>query len=156
VRLTLALVLALVVTLLAAGARFAPDGTELARGTATLTSGDRQLTLQVELARTAAERERGLMGRRSLAPRAGMVFLYREPTRGAFWMKGTLIPLSAAFYDGRGRILRILRMEPCLRDPCRLYDPGVAYRGVLEVNAGSFGRWGIRAGDRVTVRAPSG
>jgi uncharacterized protein len=141
---------------LAAGATFAPESAGLARGTATLTSTERQVTLHVELARTAAERERGLMGRRSLAPRAGMVFLYREPTRGAFWMKGTLIPLSAAFYDGRGRILRILRMEPCRRDPCRLYDPGVAYRGVLEVNAGSFGRWGIGAGDRITVRSPSG
>jgi uncharacterized membrane protein (UPF0127 family) len=153
VRLALALAF---VALLAGGATFASDGTGLARGTATLTSKTRQVTLQVELARTPAERERGLMGRRSLAPRAGMVFLYREPTRGAFWMKGTLIPLSAAFYDGRGQILRILRMEPCRSDPCRLYDPGVAYRGVLEVNAGSFGRWGMRAGDRITVRSPSG
>ena len=154
-RLALTLAFALV-AFVAAGATFAPDGAELARGTATLTSGTRQVMLQVELARTSAERQRGLMGRRSLAPRAGMVFLFPEPTRGAFWMKGTLIPLSAAFYDGRGRILRILRMEPCLKDPCRLYDPGVAYRGVLEVNAGSFGRWGIRAGDRITVRSPSG
>ena len=147
---------ALVLLALAAGATLAPDQARLERGTATLTSGSGQVTLQVELARTAAERQRGLMGRRFLAPRAGMVFLYREPTRGAFWMKGTLIPLSAAFYDGRGRILRILRMEPCRKDPCRLYDPGVAYRGVLEVNAGSFGRWGIGAGDRITVRSPSG
>jgi uncharacterized membrane protein (UPF0127 family) len=114
------------------------------------------VVVRVEIARTPAQQERGLMYRRRLAPRAGMVFVYREPTRGAFWMKGTLIPLSAAFYDGRGRILRILRMEPCRSDPCRLYDPGVTYRGVLEVNAGSFGSWGIRAGDRITVRSPSG
>jgi len=81
-----------------------------------------------------------------------MAFLYPEDSRGAFWMKGTLIPLSAAFFDGRGRIRRILRMEPCRADPCRLYDPGVAYRGVLELNAGAYGRWGIRTGDRITVR----
>jgi uncharacterized protein len=149
--------LALVVLVaLTAGATFSLAGTELAPGTATLTSGTRQVTLQVEIARTAGERQRGLMGRRSLAPKAGMIFVFPESTRGPFWMKNTLIPLSAAFYDGRGKILRILRMEPCRADPCRLYDPGVAYRGVLEVNAGSFDRWGIRAGGRITVRSPSG
>ena len=67
-------------------------------------------------------------------------------------MKNTLIPLDIAFYDGRGKILRILTMQPCRRDPCRVYDPKVAYRAALEVNAGSFRRWGVRAGDRVAVR----
>jgi uncharacterized membrane protein (UPF0127 family) len=146
----------LLVVALAVGATFAHGGSAPAREIATLTGGGHTATVRVELARTRAERERGLMHRRSLPPDAGMVFLYAERTRGAFWMKNTLIPLSAAFFDGRGRILRILRMEPCRSDPCRLYDPRVAYRGVLEVNAGSFARWGIRAGDRITVRSPSG
>lgn len=34
-------------------------------------------------------------------------------------------------------------------------ERSVAYRGVLEVNAGAFARWGIRAGDRITVRSRS-
>ena len=125
------------------------------RGTATITSptGTQRVVLQVELARTEAQRERGLMGRRSLATKAGMVFLYPRPHRGAFWMKDTLIPLDIAFYDGRGRILRILTMQPCRRDPCRLYDPNVAFRAALEVKAGSFRRWGVRAGDRIVLRA---
>lgn len=130
----------------------AGEGPRFARGTATLEEGSRRIVVRVELARTDAERALGLMHRRSLARDAGMVFVYREPSRGAFWMKNTLIPLSAAFYDGRGKILRILQMKPCLADPCPLYDPGVAYRGVLEVNVGAFGRWGIRPGSRITVR----
>ena len=68
-------------------------------------------------------------------------------------MKNTLIPLDIAFYGARGTILRIFTMQPCRREPCRIYDPNVAYRGALEVNAGSFRRWRVRAGDRIAVRA---
>ena len=118
------------------------------RGTATVASpsGAKRVVLQVELARTRAQREQGLMGRRTLGAEAGMVFLYPEPHRGSFWMKDTLIPLDIAFYDGRGRILRILTMQPCRVAACPLYDPKIAYRGALEVNAGSFRRWGGSAG----------
>ena len=109
--------------------------------------------LQVELARTPAQRALGLMNRRSLAPRAGMVFQFAQPTTSAFWMKDTLIPLDIAFYDGRGRILRILTMQPCRTASCPVYDPRVTYRGALEVNAGSLRRWGVARGDRIVVRA---
>ena len=87
------------------------------------------------------------MNRRSLGAKAGMAFLYTEVQRGGFWMKNTLIPLDIAFADARGKILRILTMQPCRRDPCRIYYPNVAYRTALEVNAGSFRRWGVKAGD---------
>ena len=148
------LVFLLVASTLALGARFAPEAAQaFSRGTATITTGDRQLVLQVERARTTEQRAQGLMGRRSLGPRAGMVFEYASPTNGAFWMKNTLIPLDIAFYDGRGRILRIFTMTPCRTDDCPFYDPGVAFRGALEVNAGSFRRWGVKRGDRIVVRA---
>ena len=133
--------------------------TTFGRGTATIDSaaGTPRVVLKVELARTQAERQQGLMGRRSLGAKAGMVFLYSEPHRGGYWMKDTLIPLDIAFADARGKILRIFTMQPCRRDPCRIYDPKVAYRSALEVNAGSFRRWRVRAGDRITVRAtPAG
>ena len=129
--------------------------TTFGRGTATIDSaaGTPRVVLKVELARTQAERQQGLMGRRSLGAKAGMVFLYSEPHRGGYWMKDTLIPLDIAFADARGKILRIFTMQPCRRDPCRIYDPGVAYRSALEVNAGAFRRWRVRAGDRIAVRA---
>ena len=92
------------------------------------------------------------MNRRSLGAKAGMVFLYASPSYGGFWMKNTLIPLDIAFYDVRGRIVRTFRMEPCTRDPCKIYSPGVSYRAALEVNAGSFARWKVKRGDLITVR----
>ncbi len=141
-----------VATAAAATAAFA--ATDVDRGTATITTAaGSKIVLRVEIARTRPDRQRGLMNRRSLAPKAGMVFAYPADTRGGFWMKNTLIPLDIAFYDRRGRIVRTLTMTPCRRDPCRVYDPGVAYRAALEVNAGSFRRWKVRVGDRIAVRA---
>jgi uncharacterized protein len=116
-----------------------------------LSHGDRETTIAVEIANTQSEREQGLMGRETLPADAGMVFVFPEDVRGAFWMKDTLIPLSIAFYSTDGRILKILDMEPCDADPCPLYDPGVAYRGALEVNQGAFVGWGISAGDRLRI-----
>nr|MBA2461298.1 DUF192 domain-containing protein [Actinomycetota bacterium] len=128
-------------------------GSGFGRGSATITTRSGKIVLRVEIARTDAQRQLGLMNRRSLAPKAGMVFVYSRPTSGAFWMKNTLIPLDIAFYDGHGRIVRILRMEPCVEDPCPIYSPRATYRGALEVNAGSFRRWNVRRDDRIVVRA---
>jgi hypothetical protein len=107
--------------------------------------------VHVEVADSPAERAKGLMGRQHLPENAGMVFLFPGDSTSAFWMKDTLIPLSIAFYGADGRIVRILDMEPCRRDPCRVYDPHATYRGALEVNRGAFRRWGVVAGDRVRV-----
>ena len=123
----------------------------LPRATAVLDTGERRVRVTVEVADEPNEWRVGLMHRRSLAPNAGMVFVFPQPIRGGFWMKNTLIPLSIAFYDARGRILRIMVMAPCRADPCRTYDPGVAYKGALEVNRGAFGRWGVERGDRIRL-----
>ena len=114
--------------------------------------GDKgEVQVDVEIADDDRERQIGLMNRRSLPSDAGMVFLYSKDTTSGFWMKDTLIPLSIAFFNADGQIVRILDMEPCRADPCRIYEPGVAYRGALEVNQGAFARWGVDEGDRITV-----
>jgi uncharacterized protein len=113
------------------------------------TAAGQRHTVAVEVARTDAELTRGLMHRERLAPDAGMLFVFDVSEVHSFWMKDTLIPLDIAFVGARGRILRVFTMTPCRRDPCRVYDPGVRYRSALEVNAGSFRRWGVRVGDRV-------
>jgi uncharacterized protein len=107
--------------------------------------------LAVEVADDDEERQRGLMNRESLPEDAGMIFLFEEDSSGGFWMKNTLIPLSIAFADGSGEILRILDMEPCEADPCDIYDPGVFYRSALEVNRGAFASLGVEEGDRLRL-----
>jgi uncharacterized membrane protein (UPF0127 family) len=111
-----------------------------------------QATLNVTIADTDALRERGLMGRKDLAPDSGMVFLWGgEPTTSTFWMKDTLIPLSIAFWDARGRIVAIREMTPCTTDPCPTYGAPVSYVGAAEANAGWFQKQGVQVGGRTEL-----
>ncbi len=111
------------------------------------TAGGASLPVTVELARTDAERERGMMHRRELAPEAGMLFLFSENEHRSFWMKNTLLPLDLLFIDDGGRVVGIIeRAEPLTLTP---RDPGVPSRYVLEVNGGWAARHGVRPGDRV-------
>jgi uncharacterized membrane protein (UPF0127 family) len=119
--------------------------------TALIDTGEESVLIDVEVAETERQRQLGLMNRESLPKDAGMVFVFFEPTTGGFWMKNTLIPLSIAFFDVDGRILEILDMEPCTKDPCEIYDPGVTYMGALEVNQGAFDRWNVEEGDFIQL-----
>jgi uncharacterized membrane protein (UPF0127 family) len=122
-------------------------------GTVTITKASGATTkVRVEIAETAAQQARGLMFRRMLAPRTGMAFVFPSDTRGAFWMKNTRIRLSIAFYDGEGKILRLMDMKPCEVARCPTYDPRVAFRGALEVNQGAFRRWNVHRGDTITLK----
>jgi uncharacterized membrane protein (UPF0127 family) len=103
--------------------------------------------VQVELARTAAERSRGLMERTQLAPEAGMLFLFDESSEHAFWMKNTLIPLDMIFIAEDGRISGVVaRAIPGDLSPRSAGGPS---RYVLEVNGGWAEAHGVTAGDRV-------
>lgn len=120
-------------------------------GRVIIDTGEDPVLLEVEVADSPETHQVGLMHRTSLPENDGMVFIFFEETSGGFWMKNTLIPLSIAFFDENGRILKILDMDPCTEDPCRIYEPGVAYIGALEVNQGAFERWGAAEGDRIQV-----
>lgn len=113
--------------------------------------GGDEVAIAVEVADSPAERAVGLMHRMTLDEDAGMIFLFPGEHRGGFWMKDTLVPLSIAFVDSSGDILRILDMAPCRTEPCPIYDPAVPYASALEVNRGAFRRWGVEEGDRLRL-----
>ncbi len=119
--------------------------------TATIRTADGAAVFDVEVADSPEERATGLAGRDELAADGGMLFAFGEPVASRFWMKDTQIPLSIAFLDAEGRVLRILDMEPCRAEPCPVYDPHVTYVSALEVNRGAFGQAGIAEGDAVEV-----
>jgi uncharacterized membrane protein (UPF0127 family) len=114
-------------------------------------TGDDSVLVNLIVAETTEQQIFGLMHRESFPEDCGMVFLFMEERRGAFWMKNTLIPLSIAFFDETGEIKSILDMEPCEKDPCKTYDPGIAYSGALEVNQGRFDEWGVEEGDEISI-----
>jgi uncharacterized protein len=102
--------------------------------------------IRAELAQTPEERTIGLMFRASMPVNDGMLFTFERPGVQCFWMKNTLLPLSAAFVADDGRIVNIEDMQPqteashCSAKPVRF---------VLEMNQGWFARRGIKPGSKL-------
>jgi uncharacterized membrane protein (UPF0127 family) len=125
---------------LACGGRGDADAPELP--TAKIIVGNHQI--EVEVADTPATRSRGLMFRESLPADGGMLFVFPSEQPLQFWMRNTQLPLSIAFADDSGRIVRIADLEPLSE---ALVPSGVPARYALEMNRGWFARHGVQPGD---------
>jgi len=104
----------------------------------------------VEIADDAAERAQGLMFRDSLAPSAGMLFIYEHPQPAAFWMKNTLIPLDILFFNAAGQ-LTALHENAVPHDETPL-PGGAAVSMVLEIPGGRARELGLSG--RVELQHP--
>ena len=105
-----------------------------------------------EIADDGMEKAVGLMNRTSLAPRAGMLFVWDDENTRSFWMKNTLIPLDIIFIAANGTIVDITTMQPCKSLFCESYRSKAPARFVLEVNAGFAAEHNVRVGDKVGIR----
>lgn len=113
--------------------------------TATLDVGGHAAT--VEVAASYAARQQGLMHREALPPDGGMLFVYADEAVRGFWMKDTRIPLSIAFANRRGEIVRIADMQPFDTSRTSSLAPATY---ALEMNQGWFEAHGVKRGDRIT------
>jgi uncharacterized membrane protein (UPF0127 family) len=102
--------------------------------------------IEAELARTAREKQTGLMFRKELKDGKGMLFIFENDEVQSFWMKNTLIPLSIAFIYYDGTILEIKDMYP--QDLSSVHSSR-SVRYALETPRGWFARAGIASGDRL-------
>lgn len=129
-----------------------PDSTE---NYTLYVDGEEYGEVTLEVANTAGERSRGLMGREELPRDRGMVFVYPDEETRSFWMKDTLIPLDMVFLDAEMRVLNVEHAEPQPDAPdseLEWYHSDGGARYVLEFNAGFADRAGIEAGDRLRFR----
>jgi uncharacterized protein len=101
----------------------------------------------VEMALTPEEQSKGLMFRRELPERQGMLFDFRREQPTSFWMKNTYVPLDMIFIRADGRILNIAENTVPLSEA--LVSSSGPVRAVLEVIAGTSKKLGIAPGDRV-------
>lgn len=99
--------------------------------------------LDVQLAQTPEQRQIGLMWRKEMPQHEGMLFVFEQPATQCFWMRNTLIPLSAAFVADDGTIVNIADMKP-LSDASHCSEKPVRY--VLEMNVGWFAKRQVKAG----------
>ena len=99
--------------------------------------------LDVQLAQTPQERQIGLMFRKDMPQHEGMLFVFEQPATQCFWMRNTLIPLTAAFVADDGTIVNLADMKPQSDDSHCSTKP---VRFVLEMNAGWFAKRQIKPG----------
>ena len=109
-----------------------------------LTAGMHRIDAQV--AGTPEQRQTGLMLRKDMPQHEGMIFVFEQPTKQCFWMKNTLLPLSAAFIADDGTIVNIEDMKPQTLDAHCSTKP---VRYVLEMNKGWFAKKGVKAGAKL-------
>ena len=119
----------------------------------TVTSGNGPHSFQVEVARTPAEQEKGLMFRTGIPADSGMLFTPYPPDGGppkeaSFWMKNTPSALDIIFIRPDGTIARIApNTVPYDETPLSSGEPVSA---VLELNGGRAAQLGIAEGDKVS------
>ncbi len=119
----------------------------------TVTSSNGVHAFQVEVAKTAAEQEKGLMFRTDIPDNGGMLFWPYPPGGGApkeasFWMKNTPSPLDIIFIRANGTIARI--NENAIPEDQTPITSGEPVGAVLELKGGRTSTLGISEGDKVT------
>ncbi len=107
----------------------------------TLSAGMHQIDAQV--AQTPEQRATGLMFRKEMPQHQGMLFAFEQPSVQCFWMKNTLLPLTAAFVADDGTVVNLADMQP-QTTASHCSDKPVRY--VLEMNQGWFAKKGIKPG----------
>ena len=129
----------------AAQAQLAPAGQpQMNLPRTTLMAGMHRIDTQ--LATAPAQRQIGLMHRKEMPQHEGMLFVFEQPAVQCFWMKNTLIPLTAAFVADDGAIVNLADMKPldesshCSAEPVRY---------VLEMNQGWFEQRHLKAGAKL-------
>ena len=122
---------------LSAGAQGMPQ-TQLQR--TTLNAG--MHLIQVQLAQDFEQRQIGLMWRKEMPQNEGMLFVFDQPAVQCFWMRNTLLPLTAAFLLDDGSIVNLADMRPMNDDSHCSKKP---VRFVLEMNQGWFAKRNIKA-----------
>jgi uncharacterized protein len=121
------------------------DAPQLQLPRVTLSAGMHLINAQV--AATPQQRTIGLMFRKEMPVNEGMLFAFEQPSEQCFWMKNTLLPLTAAFVADDGTIVNLADMQPqslashCSTKPVRF---------VLEMNQGWFDKRGLKAGSKLS------
>lgn len=124
---------------------WAQESPQLQLPRVTLTAGMHLINAQV--AANPQERAVGLMFRKEMPVNEGMLFAFEQASEQCFWMKNTLLPLTAAFVTDDGTIVNLADMTPqnltshCSAKPVRF---------VLEMNKGWFDKRGLKAGSKLS------
>ena len=108
---------------------------------------NKNITFNVEVAKTIEERRTGLMYRKKLLNNEGMLFIFPREKIIQLWMKNTYIPLDVIFISENKVIVDIKKNMEKLSET--IVKSKVKSRYALEFNAGLINRLDIEIGDKV-------
>ena len=108
---------------------------------------NKNITFNVEVAKTIEERRTGLMYRKKLLNNEGMLFIFPHEKIIQLWMKNTYIPLDVIFISENKVIVDIKKNMEKLSET--IVKSKVKSRYALEFNAGLINKLDIKIGDKV-------
>ena len=108
---------------------------------------NKNITFNVEVAKTVEERRIGLMYRKKLLNNEGMLFIFPREKIIQLWMKNTYIPLDVIFISENKVIVDIKKNMEKLSET--IVKSKVKSRYALEFNAGLINKLDIKIGDKV-------
>lgn len=108
-------------------------------------------TLNLQLALTDTELQKGLMFRTELAEDHGMLFLFKSPKKQKFWMKNTSIPLDIGYFNASGRLLEVHQLFPY--DETAVASRSARILIAVETNRDWYMKNGIGSGARLDMEA---
>ncbi|MBK9439943.1 MAG: DUF192 domain-containing protein [Comamonadaceae bacterium] len=132
-------------TLMALAPSHAQESAQLNLPRTKITAG--MYLIDAQVAATPQQRSIGLMFRPQMPASEGMLFVFDQPSEQCFWMKNTLLALTAAFVADDGTIVNMADMKPQTTDS---HCSKKAVRYVLEMNLGWFEKKGIKAGSKLS------
>ena len=108
---------------------------------------NKNITFNVEVAKTIEERRTGLMYRKKLLNNEGMLFIFPREKIIQLWMKNTYIPLDVIFISENKVIVDIKKNMEKLSET--IVKSKVKSRYALEFNAGLINKLDIEIGDKI-------
>ncbi len=102
------------------------------------------LKLDIEIAEVPEERQQGLMYRKSMSDKQGMLFLFEYPEEQSFWMRNTYIPLDIIYISDKMEIVSIQKNAAPQND--NPLPSGKPAQYVLEINGGLSDKLGLKPG----------
>jgi uncharacterized membrane protein (UPF0127 family) len=100
------------------------------------------VTYSLEVLTTLEAQEKGLSGRKSLAPDQMMLFIFNPPQKVGIWMKGMLFPIDIIWLSSDFKVINIEKNVSPDTYPQAFY-PKKPAAYVLEAAAGTFDYAGI-------------
>jgi uncharacterized protein len=109
----------------------------------------------IEIAENATARAQGLSHRDSLPQNAGLLFLFKSPSKHGFWMKDMKFPIDILWFRGNELIGISKNAVP---EPeknvlqLKVYYPPAEADRVFEINAGLSDKYNFQPGDKFELR----